>query len=571
MPRHSGGPVVTANTVLRILNLLLSIITIPLQMLTTLILGILVNLTFGLLLLPISLIWMSFLGGLLALSWLSGRIPAGRIIVGLFGVPWALLATIFVQLMPSMGEIESRASKLLICDSWPYSLEFWSFLTGKTDFGFFMVGDPSKVIQNAVGYDPLRHVVIERLKRRETLDPQAWAGNGGQQPDRPCRQENESSDMQKANCSATQGRATSVLDASEQLSVESRAINQWVESIRTNDIDAIRVLIAEGGINDEDSEGWRPLHYAVDLKKPDMVRVLIEANADPNLPMGSNCDTLIDYAPDAYRPYGCTPLHLAAALDADDIVRILVAGGADCCATDSHGLAPLHVAARHGCLSATTALIESGADVDLLTSPNDDWCEPANPLYLAAERRHKDIVSYLIEHGARHNIFSASLCNDVDFLEQVVTVAPESVHQVRDGWQPIHHAALAGAIEAASVLLRAGGNIEAREGDDLDGYTALHIAMTEGHNPFMEWILSMGADPNASDSRGWSALYLAVLWDNPDAVRTLLKHGADVYHGMATETPLELALERQEKGSDCSEIIQMLRDAGASDEEPRPR
>lgn len=121
-----------ANKIIDIFVTILAIFVVPVQLVTTLILGLLVSLTGGLLLYPISLIWVVlFLGPLLGLSWLWQNIPLLRIPLGIIGIPIAILGTVFTCLMPSMGEIDSRVTKLLLCQTWPFSLDCWSFLFDK--------------------------------------------------------------------------------------------------------------------------------------------------------------------------------------------------------------------------------------------------------------------------------------------------------------------------------------------------------------------------------------------------------------------------------------------------------
>lgn len=57
------------NKIIHIVNTITAFIVIPVQLITTFVLGILVRLTFGLLLIPFSIIWIVlFLGPLLGLS-----------------------------------------------------------------------------------------------------------------------------------------------------------------------------------------------------------------------------------------------------------------------------------------------------------------------------------------------------------------------------------------------------------------------------------------------------------------------------------------------------------------------
>jgi len=115
----------------RIINLLITItawIVVPLQIITTFLLGIFVTLTFGILLLPLSLIWITlFFGPLLSLSYIWERAPFARPLISILGIPLAVIANIFVCLIPSMGEIDSRIVKLLYCQTFPYTWRFHQF------------------------------------------------------------------------------------------------------------------------------------------------------------------------------------------------------------------------------------------------------------------------------------------------------------------------------------------------------------------------------------------------------------------------------------------------------------
>jgi len=76
-------------------------LVIPVQLVTTFVLGILVSVTFGLLLFPMSLIWIvCFLGPLLGLSWVWEKAPFLRIPIAVVGIPLAFVGNIYACLMP---------------------------------------------------------------------------------------------------------------------------------------------------------------------------------------------------------------------------------------------------------------------------------------------------------------------------------------------------------------------------------------------------------------------------------------------------------------------------------------
>ena len=160
-----------ANRILEVIVVVLAGITIPLQIVTTFVLGVLVNLSCGLVFVPISLIWMAFFFPLLAASWLCHKIEILRVPVGLIGIPWAVLAAEFVVLMPSMGELEWRAAKLILPASWPFSWECWQFQRGRLDLGEPEARSLRQVLERISDGNALMQRTIDRFIRREQLDP----------------------------------------------------------------------------------------------------------------------------------------------------------------------------------------------------------------------------------------------------------------------------------------------------------------------------------------------------------------------------------------------------------------
>ena len=152
---------------------ILTLLTLPIiaaQIVTTFILGILVEISLGLLLLPISLVWIILFAPLVGGSWLCGRARWLRNLIGLVGIPWAVIAHIYVCLMPSMGELESRAAKMLLTEAWPFSWEFWQFQTGQSDIGTSEDQPLHKILARISCGDPLKQRTLYRLARREQLD-----------------------------------------------------------------------------------------------------------------------------------------------------------------------------------------------------------------------------------------------------------------------------------------------------------------------------------------------------------------------------------------------------------------
>ena len=116
----------------KIIDIILTItawVVVPLQLITTFVLGILVNLTFGLLLWPFSLVWMVlFLSPLIGVSYVWERVPFTRLFVSVLGIPLAVIADTYVSLVPSMGEMDSRIVKWYIVKHFLTHGDFINFI-----------------------------------------------------------------------------------------------------------------------------------------------------------------------------------------------------------------------------------------------------------------------------------------------------------------------------------------------------------------------------------------------------------------------------------------------------------
>jgi hypothetical protein len=166
------GPVI-ANRILEVVLTVLAWIVLPIQLVTTFILGVLVACSFGLLLLPLSIVWIVLASPLIGASWLCARVAFLRTPIGVLGIPWAALANTYCCLIPSMGELESRADKLLLTESWPYCWEYWLFRTGRFDLSSPEAEILGGILARVSRRDLIKQRTVNRLSRREKLDPQA--------------------------------------------------------------------------------------------------------------------------------------------------------------------------------------------------------------------------------------------------------------------------------------------------------------------------------------------------------------------------------------------------------------
>lgn len=74
------------------------------------------------------------------------------------------------------------------------------------------------------------------------------------------------------------------------------------------------------------------------------------------------------------------------------------------------------------------------------------------------------------------------------------------------------------------LLIKKGANFNAK---DINGYTALHHAASNGDMKMVDLLINEGADVNATHDSGYTALHVATPRGNLEMVKFLIKKGAD--------------------------------------------
>lgn len=139
-----------------------------------------------------------------------------------------------------------------------------------------------------------------------------------------------------------------------------------------------------------------------------------------------------------------------------------------------------------------------------------------------------------------------------DFLlqQQVDVDRPDE-----EGKTPLFHASTSGKAFIVRRLLDAGANVHCTAGS----VTPLHVSAEKNYTSIVDYLLEAGADVNALNSKGNTALYWASNNGNLEMVRKLLGKGGQANHtAPSTISPLHVAAVRGHV-----EIVEVLLDAGA--------
>jgi cytohesin len=201
---------------------------------------------------------------------------------------------------------------------------------------------------------------------------------------------------------------------------------------------------------------------------------------------------------------GWTGLHSAAQAGHLDAVRLLLEKGANPNAReDGDNTYPLHWAAASGHVEIVRALLDAGGDVhgtgDAHAMTVIGWASfhhaPGDhPAELSPQAR--DTLALLVERGARHHIFSAICAGDCDLIRQVVAADPKALDRrmsrFEHGLTPLHFAINRKRYDIVDVLIEQGADLEAADGR---GETALEAAMMHGDREAMRRLQAAGAKP----------------------------------------------------------------------------
>ena len=165
-------------------------------------------------------------------------------------------------------------------------------------------------------------------------------------------------------------------------------------------------------------------------------------------------------------------------------------------------------------------------------------------LSYAAWGAHQQVHEYLLRQGAKGNLFTEAALGPLEsFLGRLETnpIGVDSRDPKKKA-SPLIWAVRTGNQVGCEVLISRGADVQAQ---DRDGNTALHHAAMMDRMDLLGFLLFAGADPEAADNRGQTALHLATSTGNFEACRLLLDQGVSLDHPDSRgNTALHIAAEQ---------------------------
>ena len=218
--------------------------------------------------------------------------------------------------------------------------------------------------------------------------------------------------------------------------------------------------------------------------------------------------------------------------DDPDKINILLDLGADpnCC-DEVWKITPLQTAISRGNRQSAAALLKGGAEPD----PHD--ATNRTPIYIAAQRGDVQSVLLLLDAGAYINgcpddsparvpLHAAAKSDNIKMTEFLVHHGADIKKRNDIGLTAFHSAIMGAALNTAKYLLSLGADPYAT---DAGGNTPFHTAAKrEADIEVLRFLGDLGKDPGLFlNENGESPLYTAVANCNPLGVEYLLEHGSD--------------------------------------------
>lgn len=326
-----------------------------------------------------------------------------------------------------------------------------------------------------------------------------------------------------------------------------------------------RVLEEHPDPEERSAQGETPLHCAVLSGAIPLVTKLLDYGADVN----------------SVDEQGAAPIHMAVE-GRDAILKLLIQSGANPQAPRHDGKTPLHLAAERGNLVAVTELLQAGATVDVKDQDGD------TPLHDSFKRYRLEVGQRLLEYGAdltapnkaglipgqnrdgTNNEVAARLWwdeikklydkGDVAKVDEMLDAAPQALlFRVESIPQTLLERAIhANRVDLFGYFLARCAKANVQD-SDLDA--ALRYA-SWCNADFVERLLIAGANINAKDDAGKSALHWAANAQNKNTLQLLIEKGANLAAvDNAGTSVLDALFERSFHRSDNAALA-VLRQAG---------
>ena len=367
----------------------------------------------------------------------------------------------------------------------------------------------------------------------------------------------------------------------------SKAETALTEASRHGNTEIVKLLL-QNGANVEvamTEHGWTPLCNAVRDNRLEVVRILLDHGANKHAKLKSGCDAVAEACHrghhaiarlliergarlESLNHYHRTPLLEASRRNDGDWTRWLLQRGARTEVRDSQGRSPVWHAANGGHDKSLAVLLEYKASTETLS--NDNWL----PLGCAANQGFTNCVKLLLDAGAAMDVHQAhgsgytALCEAVHHghiatVKLLISRGADLEIGSKSGFSALSVAAYNGQDAIVRVLAEAGADLNKpgfRNMNSSLDCTPLARAILEGHTSTALLLIELGADVDAKNADGVTALMHAAGNANAAVATALLARGAEA--NAQTHKRQESALMHAAR-TGAVEVALLLLEAGA--------
>ncbi|KAL6720355.1 hypothetical protein ACLMJK_002276 [Lecanora helva] len=352
--------------------------------------------------------------------------------------------------------------------------------------------------------------------------------------------------------------------ASKQVSVVQWLINAYPSqrpqqlkhrsSILSKAADSLRARPPKSLLETSDAEGSKPMHVAVVVEQPDILKILLAAGAviesKNNWSQTPLHQAIISYQCNAFDVLlqngasvnagdarSMSPLHWAAKTGRVDMIQALMTKGANRVEYDSNGLLPLHQAAWVGKIACIQALRTEPKDLEIPTKAGETL------LHIACLTKNSELATYLLDNSIEVNPWAVPQSTLRDSLSKFKVPLTSLT--------PLHYACCRGDLERAMLLLEHEAWVNAATPE---GVTALMMAAESEDTNTVNLLLSRGAKVNASMPGSLlTALHISSRRGDLETVQQLCRAGANRFARTSGSGSGPGRAPIEEAGSKCTD------------------
>ncbi|XP_010977650.1 transient receptor potential cation channel subfamily A member 1 [Camelus dromedarius] len=278
-------------------------------------------------------------------------------------------------------------------------------------------------------------------------------------------------------------------------------------------------------LNVTDDYGNTPLHWAAEKNQAESVKFLLLQGANPNLrnynlmaplhvaAQGLHNEVLkllVEHSSTDINlegENGNTALIITCFKDNSEALQILLNKGANLCKSNKWGCFPIHQAAFSGAKKCMEIILKFGEEhgYSRLSHINFVNNGKASPLHMAVQSGDLEMIKMCLDNGAQLDLVEKGKCT------------------------ALHFAATQGATEIVKLMISSySGSSDIVNAVDGNQESLLHKASLFDHHELADYLISVGADIDSTDSEGRSPLILATASASWNTVNLLLSEGARV-------------------------------------------